>query len=181
MRCMAPFGANTASKSGASKEWRGSRTRPLARLGPRPDARALGPRPDSAHGPERTQACAHGPWPDSALGPTRTRLLAQLGPRPDARACKLEKRAKMLCVLLYTPPRWVSSPGTPTEGQRRAFTANKIAEDAVTAMHFLKSAPCKRTRPLVGQNAGVTRLTARAAVGKRGRLPKRTHERSAQK
>ncbi len=67
--------------------------------------------------------------PDSALGPTLVR--------------KREKCETATLLLLLTPPRLVPSPGTPTERQRGAVRARQNAENAVTAMHFLKSGRCK--------------------------------------
>ena len=76
------------------------------------------------------------------MGQTRWRSYAALGPDSalgPALALASGKNAKAATLLLlYTPPRVVSSPGRPTEGQGRAVEHVKMRENAVTATYVLK-------------------------------------------
>jgi hypothetical protein len=93
------------------------------------------------------------------MGQTRWRSYAALGPDSalgPALALASGKNAKAATLLLlYTPPRVVSSPGRPTEGQGRAVEHVKMRQNAVTATYVLKRRRYARelapTGPLVGQ------------------------------
>jgi hypothetical protein len=70
-------------------------------------------------------AFLRGPWPG-------------LGPWPGACGASGKNAKAATLLLLYTPPRVVSSPGRPTEGQGRAVEHVKMRENAVTATYVLK-------------------------------------------
>ncbi len=124
-----------------------------------------------------------GPWPGACAGRAR----AQAGKWPLARRLRGEsarasgKNAKAATLLLlYTPPRLVSSPGTPTEGQGRAVEHVKMRQkrgtkEALFGKACLGNETCAATPPCLCTGVGPV---ASAAVGKRGRLPKRMRKRT---
>ena len=122
-----------------------------------------------------------------ALGPLRknARLCpsvdwpsARLGPRPDARKRENWRRNWLLCYSLL-PLGWCPRPGHQPKGSVEQFEHVKMRENAVMGAHFLKSGASKKifaaTPPCLCMGA---RPAANAAVGKRGRLPKRMHKRA---
>ncbi len=110
--------------------------------------------------------------PDSALGPA---------PARGERARKRENARTVLhcssCSLL--PLGWCPRPGHQPKGSVEQFEHVKMRENAVMEAHFLKSGASKKifaaTPPCLCMGA---RPAANAAVGKRGRLPKRMQRRA---